>query len=255
MALIKKDFVSAHTYNSLPTIKEAANVPREYAEDLGYLQRLLAKHDVPASVGIRLIHRHYEIAEGEAMVFRNIELPAHGTVEVMRATPIEAAQLYGKNFFVGFAARLQAYEYTSETTVDLSEYKTFIAEFVEIVVRRKLQHKFGLKINHRSEAEVKTDRKEFEFPEEKCTITMPITFPLPEATHKIEIDTDWGALDNNNKRQRGKTKTQSTRTKCSHGDEDWGEECTQEDGIMFDGRVVQLGTPFHGLLNNLMEVW
>jgi hypothetical protein len=255
MALIKRDFVSAKTYNSFPTIKEAANVPKEHAEDLKYLQRLLAKHEVPESVGIRLIHRHYEISEGEAMVFRNIALPAHGTIEVMRATPIASGQLHGKNFFVTPGARLHAYEYTTKATIDLSEYKLFIAEFVEIVVQRKLNHKFGLKINHHSEGEVKTDRKEFEFPEEKCTITIPITFPLPEATHKIEVDTDWGALDNKHKRQRGKTKTQGTRTQCSHGDEDWGEKCTQENGILFDGRVVQLGTPFHGLLNNLMEVW
>ncbi|KFY79313.1 hypothetical protein V499_01693 [Pseudogymnoascus sp. VKM F-103] len=281
MALIQEGFVSADTYNSLPTIQEVADVPQEYAADLEHLQELLARHNVPESISIRLIHRHYDIADGDAMVFRDIALPAHGTVEVMRATPIASAQLHGKNFFVSSTAQLQAYEYTTETTVGLSEYETFIAEFVEIVVQRKLQHKFGLKINHRSEMEVKADQKEFEFPEEQCTITIPITLPLPEATHEIDVDTDWGAVDIQHKRKRGKTKPRprpsSTRTTCSHGGpaapedcrgecakeghggpaapEDCRGECAKEGGILFDGRIVQLGTPFHGLLNNLMEVW
>lgn len=265
MALIQKDFVSASAYNSLPTIQEAANVPRDYAADLGHLQRLLAKHNVSKSVSIRLIHRHYDISNGEAMVFREITLPAHGTVEVMRATPTASTQLHGKNFFVSSTAQLQAYEYTTETTIELSEYGTFVAEFVETVVERKLQHKFGLKINHASKIEVKADQKEFEFPEEQCTITIPITLPLPEATHEIDVDTDWGALDIEHNSKWGKDKSKprpkpkSTRTSCSHAPypypEDCRGECTKEDGIMFDGRIVQLGTPFHGLLNNLMEVW
>ncbi|KFZ17262.1 hypothetical protein V501_01839 [Pseudogymnoascus sp. VKM F-4519 (FW-2642)] len=261
MALIEEGFVSANTYNSLPTIQEAADVPREYAADLGYLQRLLARHNVPESISIRLIHRHYDIADGEAMVFKDIALPAHGTVEVMRATSIASAQLHGKNFLVSSAGRLQAYEYATEPTIDLSAYETFIAEFVETVVHRKLQHRFGLKVNHHSKIEVKADQKEFEFPEEQCTITIPTNLPLPEATHEIDVDTDWGALDNKHKRKQGngKPKPRSTRTRCSHGGtvemETCREECAKEDGIMFDGRIVQLGTPFHGLLNNLMEVW
>lgn len=265
MAQIQTGFVSAHEYNSLPTIQEAANIPREYAADLRHLQELLARHNVPQSVSIRLIHRHYNIASGEAMVFRDIALPAHGTIEVMRATPIASTQLYGKNFFVSSATRLQAYEYTTEATVDLSEYETFIVEFVKIVVERKLQHKFGLKINHDIKTEVKTDQKEFEFPEEQCTITIPITLPLPEATREIDVDTDWGALDIKHKHKRkpgkgkAKLKPSSTRTSCGHNappaTEYCREGCAKEDGIMFDGRIVHLGTPFYRLLNNLMEVW
>lgn len=257
MALIQKGFVSAHTYNSLPTIQEAANFPQEHAADLGDLQQLLAKHDVPESVTIRLIHRHYDIADGEAMVFRDIALPAHGTVEVMRATSIVSAQLYGKNFFVGSTAQLQAYEYTTDSTIDISEYGTFVAEFVKILVERKLQRKFGLKIKHLSTIEAKGDLKEFEFPEEQCTITIPVTLPLPEATHNFEVDTDWGAIDVEHQRQRDGPKP--TRTSCTHADRSiprgCQQECTKENGIMFGGRIVRLGTPFYRLLNNLMEVW
>jgi hypothetical protein len=255
MVLIQRGFVSAKTYNALPTIEVAANVPHENAADLGDFQQLLAKHDVPEVVSIRLIHKHFDITDGEAMVFRDIALPAHGTVEVMRATAIASAQLHGAHFLVNSAAQLQAYEYTTEPTIDISEYGTFVAEFVQIVVERKLQHKFGLKLRHHREGEVKVDRKEFEFPEEQCTVTIPVNLPLPEITHKIDVDTDWGALDIKHKRKRGR----ATRTRCSHSDEadtqDCQEECAKEEGMMFDGRIVQSGTPFHGLLNNLMEVW
>ncbi|KFY29862.1 hypothetical protein V494_08421 [Pseudogymnoascus sp. VKM F-4513 (FW-928)] len=208
MELIQKSFVSADTYNSLPTIQEAANSPEKYAADLVYLQRLLAKHNVPKSVSIRLIHRHYDIADGDAMVFRNIALPAHGTVEVMRATPATSTQLHGivevmratpatstqlhgilvclKLACISSAGQLQAYEYTTDTTIDISEYGTFVAEFVEIVIERKLQHKFGLKINdYNSKIGVSVSQKEFEFPEEQYTITIPVTLPLPEDTHEI----------------------------------------------------------------------
>ncbi|KFY28612.1 hypothetical protein V493_02840 [Pseudogymnoascus sp. VKM F-4281 (FW-2241)] len=300
MALIQKDFVSAVTYNSLPTIQEVANVPQQHATDIRDLRLLLAKHEVPESVSIRLIHRHYDIADGEAMVFRDVTLPAHGTVEVMRATPIAAAQFHGMNFLVSSASQLQAYEYTTEATVDISKYGTFIAEFVEIVVERKLQHRFGLSINHCSEIVVRTDRTEFEFPEEKCTITIPINLPLPEATYEVNIVTAWGALDTKSKpKQALRTQTRCshadspppdtpppdapppkecqedcakedgaegglkrvapTRTKCSHAGYvpmgDCRDEFAKEDGMRFDGRIIQSGTPFHGLLSNLMEVW
>lgn len=271
MALIQKGFVSANEYNSLPTIQEAANFPRKYAADLGDLQQLLAKHDVPKSVSIRLIHRHYDIADGEAMVFRDVALPAYGTVEVMRARPIVSAQLHGKNFLVSSADQLQAYEYTADATIDISEYGTFVEEFVKVVAERKLHLKFGLKMNHRSKKDVRVNRKEFEFPEEQCTITIPINLPLPEATYEIDVVTDWGAV---NIKHKSKWAGPNTQTNCSHGgdecshsgfncshsrrnisSEDFQKECAKEDGMMFDGRIVQLGTPFYGLLNNLMEVW
>ncbi|KFY12298.1 hypothetical protein V492_03966 [Pseudogymnoascus sp. VKM F-4246] len=93
-------------------------------------------------------------------------------------------------------SQLQAYEYTTDTTIDISEYGTFVAEFVEIVIERKLQHKFGLKINdYNSKIGVSVSQKEFEFPEEQCTITIPVTLPLPEDTHEISVDTVWGTLD------------------------------------------------------------
>jgi len=140
-------------------------------------------------------------------------------------------------------------------TIDISEYGTFLAEFVKIVVERKLQHKFGLKIKHCHEGEVKVDRKEFEFPEEQCTITIPVNLPLPETTHTINVDTDWGALDIKHKHELGK----AIKTQCGHTNnairQGCGKECAKEDGMMFDGRIVQSGTPFHGLIKNLMEVW
>jgi hypothetical protein len=255
MVLIQRGFVSAKTYNALPTIKEAANVSHKNVADLEDLQQLLAKHNVPEVVSIRLVHKHFDIIDGEAMVFRHIALPAYGTVEVMRATAIASTQLHETHFLVNSAAQLQAYEYTTEPTIDISEYGTFVAEFVKIVVERKLQHKFGLKFKNHREEEVKVDRKEFEFPEEQCTITIPVNLPLPENIHTIDVDTDWGALDIKRKRKRGGP----SMTRCCHpgnvDTQDCREECAKEDGMMFDGRIVQSGTPFHVLMNNLMEVW
>ena len=188
------------------------------------------------------------------MVFRNISLLAHGTVEVMRATAIGSAQLHGTHFFVNSAAQLQAYEYATEPTIDISEYETFVAEFVKIVIERKLQHKFGLKLKHHRGEEVKMEGKEFEFPEEQCTITIPTNMPLPETAHKIDVNTDWGALD-----MKHKDKLDGPRTQCSHAGaaemKDSLQECVKEGEMMFDGRILQLGTPFHGLITNLMEVW
>ncbi len=200
--LIERCFVSAKTYNSLPTIEVAAEIPHEHAADLKALQQLLAKHGVPEVVSIRLIHKHFDITDGQAMVFRDIEIPAHGTVEVMRATAVASAQLHGTHFLVNSTAQLQAYEYTTTSTIHMSEFESFIVDFVQDVVERKLQHKFGLRLKHRREGEVKADRKEFEFPEAQCTITIPVNLPLPEMTHEIDVDTDRGVLDTEHKRKR-----------------------------------------------------
>lgn len=190
------------------------------------------------------------------MVFRDISLLAHGTVEVMRAAAIGSVQLHGTHSIVNSATQLQAYEYTTEPTVDISEYGTFVAEFVKIVVERKLQYKFGLELKHHRKEEVKVERKEFEFPEEQCTITIPINMPLPETAHKIDVETDWGALDMKHK---DKVNRPPTRTGCSHnvaGDAQGRlQEYVKEDEMIFDGRILQLVTPFHGLITNLMEVW
>ena len=160
MVLIQSGFVLVKTSNTFPTIEETVNVPHENAADLEDLQQLLAMHHVPEVVNIRLIHEHFDITDGEAMVFRDIALPADGTVEVMRATALESAQLHGTHFLVDSTAQLQASEYIPEPTMDISTCGSFIAAFVTIVVERKLQHKFGLKVKHHR-GEVRVDRKEY----------------------------------------------------------------------------------------------
>jgi hypothetical protein len=104
IVLIERGFVSVKTYNTLLTIEEVANVLHENATDLEDLRQLLTKYNVLEVVDIRLIYKHFNITNSEAIVFRDIALLVYSIVKVIRVIVIASARLYKTYFLINSIA-------------------------------------------------------------------------------------------------------------------------------------------------------
>ncbi|CAJ0544372.1 Ff.00g035830.m01.CDS01 [Fusarium sp. VM40] len=123
-----------------------------HASDLTELLALLFKHDVPLGVSVRLVHKHLDVCDGEAMAFKS-NRPLHGL-----------------NYFVDSDGMPLAYEYTTDDTMDMAPYTSFLTEFCRLVTQKGLQMKFGLKLSTKEDATAAT---EFEYPHLRSTIIIP----------------------------------------------------------------------------------
>lgn len=190
MAILTDTLVSSSIYNSLPHIEEVQDVPSTNSTDLADLRALLTKHKVPLGISIRLIHKHYDVNDGEVMGFEDVAVPEYGSVKVMHPIKLPiASSLHGVHFFVDEQGSLQAYEYSSLPAPELSDYRPFLRDFCQVVVERGLQMKYGLKLQHQPD---KTGWMEFEYPDKRSTVMIPEGLPRPEGDLAFQVTTEWG---------------------------------------------------------------
>lgn len=273
MAALINSFVIPSVYNSLPHINAVSKAPIENSNDLEILRALLVKYDVPKDFSIRLIHKHYDALEGEVMVFDRLELPAHGTVQMMRpVAPSGDSGLHGIHYFVNKQGDLQAYEYANCGVPDVSRLGAFFTEFCRTVNERNLQNKFGLKIKTVDELD-QTGWTEYELHGKRTTVMFPDGMPQPqvdafeEVGHEgsgYTVTTEWLGFGEN---KRGQTNCKH-KTQCSHG----SKKCTHckhcsshnirsegdthnEKDLCIDGHVVQPGIPVHEILRTVVEAF
>jgi len=259
-------FPSAAVYNSLPHIHEVINVPSQDHEDLDYLRALLAKHNTPQSISVRLVHKHFHLHDGEVMVNRTLELPTLGTVRILRPA-LPTKDLQPVHFHVDADGRLQAYEYAPLSHPDASRYPdlstmpAFVEKFSRAVRERGLYRKFGLKLRTTAQG---AKWHEYEFPEERSTIMVQPGMPRPDGTeaHKAVLTEYHGSPAG--AREDGDECMHSccAMEVCEH-DMDASvrhgnvveEERKRMEGLWFAGRKLEPGTPFHSLVNAIVEAW
>src|SRR5271154_2138501 len=100
MARFKDTFIEPAVYNRLPHITDMYNVSEAHATDLADLRSLLVKHKIPKGVSVRLIHKHFDVMDGEVMTFKIVNVPSFGRILTMRPTKLsETTQLRGVNYF------------------------------------------------------------------------------------------------------------------------------------------------------------
>lgn len=212
MASLIETFVPFSTYNSLPHIKDVANVPNDNSEDLEDLRKLLAKHNVPKDVSIRLIHKHFDTQDGEVMTFDNLALPGYGTVQTMKPVlPSSSNQLRGIHYFVNDEGSLQAYEYAKCDVPNMTKFASFLEEFCRIVSERNLRHKFGLKLKVVDELD-RMSWTEFELHQKRSTIMLQEGMPMPNGEFDHTVSTEWNAIMTHKK-----CKHCSVCSYCRHG--------------------------------------
>jgi len=187
-----EEFIRADIYNSLPLISGILDEPAADRQDLDALCALIERHGLKDSIGVRLIHRHFDLINDEVMIFKNIEAPILlESIQVMiPASSSENPTLHGMHYFVDENQNLQSYEYTpNETRTTLSQHPAFVREFTQMIVEKELQQKWGLSVKL---TKVSVAYQEFEVPARRSTVMIPQTIPIPEG-HARRVVTDWVA--------------------------------------------------------------
>ena len=192
MSSLQNNFISSSSYNSLPNIYDVADVPTIHRKDLDDLRQVLQKHNVPPTVCIRLLHKHFDAVDGEVMVLRVISVPSEGNVQIMGPMiPRESERsLRGLNFMIDDDGQFHPYEYTTSPAPDMSNYELFLEEFSRMIIERGLQRKLGLKLGIE---EGVTGWTEFEIPEKRATLMIPQGVKLPDAEYELSVSTDFYA--------------------------------------------------------------
>ncbi|KAG5979386.1 hypothetical protein E4U55_005227 [Claviceps digitariae] len=261
MGTILDTFVPFNAYNALPFINQVAAAPDDHSQDLQDLRDLLNKHNVPAGVSIRLIHKHFDAAEGEIMVFNNISLPKGGIVQVMKpALPSSSGNLRGIHYFVNDDGALQAYEYGNCDIPDMAGSELFLAEFCRLVSDRGLQHKFGLKLRCEHEAD-QTAWTEYELHANRCTIMFPdaMSVPVPDGHDDSGVTTEWPAIANELPRNcKHSTVCSHGPSKCKHcrhcmrHSTDTVAEQSLENGFCLGGQNILPGDPVYDIVHQVI---
>lgn len=258
MSSIVDTFVASSTYNSLPLISQVAEAPEQNAQDLEDLRDLLKKHNVPEGVSIRLIHKHFDTAEGEIMVFDKIPISGHGIAQIMKPIiPSGTSNLRGVHFFVDHDGLLQAYEYANYDVPDMRGFEPFLADFCQLVSQRGLQRKFGLKLQLESETE-KTGWTEYEMHAKRGTIMFSGGMPMPDGESDFSVTTEWKAILHELPRNCKHTTTCAHgSTKCKHC-----RHCTRHDAVTDDGmdycvggNKVLPGTPVYDIVQHIVTAF
>ncbi|KAI0098050.1 hypothetical protein GGR51DRAFT_552715 [Nemania sp. FL0031] len=262
MASLIDTFVLHSTYNTLPLITQVAEVPNDHSQDLQDLRDMLNKHNVPKGVSVRLIHKHFDITEGEVMVFDKIPVPGYGVVQIMKPTVRpNNHQLRGIHYFVDDNASLQAYEYGNYEVPDMSGFESFLAEFCSLVSKRGLQHKFGLKLRCEDYTD-QTGWTEYELHEKRGTIMFPDGMPMPDGECDLSVTTEWKAIFNELPRTCKHTTTCGHgRSRCKHCNhcnnhpDDNVVNFGNEAGFCLGGQKILPGTPVHDIVDRIVAAF
>lgn len=256
MAFIKQAFPPPTIYNSLPHIGEVSSVPQNETDSLEILRCLLAKYNVPNRISIRLIHKHFDIHPGEAMIIKTLDVPKYGNVSILR--PIEIPtdnMLTGLHFFVDQDGALQAYEYAycSLPAMDISGLEPFFREFCQKVMEHGLQKKFGLKISGDLTAHI--GWTEFEFEEHRRTIMVPEGLPTPQGHFDVVVNTEFHTDSMNDMEACRHTsrKTCAHCRHCQHGKKKAEDPGTEK--LIIGGELIEPGSAFHNFYHAVREVW
>ncbi|KAH7348141.1 hypothetical protein BKA66DRAFT_516750 [Pyrenochaeta sp. MPI-SDFR-AT-0127] len=247
MMIVKNTFVPVAVYNGLPHITEVVGVPEMDAANLADL------------LSIRLIHKHFDINDGEVMAFKEVTAKPFGNVLVMRPVASAAISRFeGLNYFVNDGGELQAYEYINSDTLNLAEFPEFLAEFCALVVERGLQRKLRLKT--KSGCDVPS-WSEFEYPCHRSTMIILKGMPVPEGDSGFTVATEWGApaLDASTMPDGENSPMMSCFSHCvSH----CNGHCTAHDSEIIDGgmwylggKKLEAGAPVYNLMAAVVEVW
>jgi len=110
------------------------------------------------------------------------------------AVPAVNHQLHGIHYFVDGEKSLQAYEYASYATPDLTAFQLFLDDFCRVVSERGLQQQVWPQIQGGRRAQ-QCWMDEFEFHRKRGTIMLQDGMPMPDGDSDYTVKTEWGAFN------------------------------------------------------------
>lgn len=139
--------LQAEEYNALPSVHDAHNALANLDHVHEQLCTIIEEFGLGDVFGVRLIHKHFPMYEGEVPTFRPINVPGVCTAILMgpiRAKDTQAA-LYGKNYLVKSAGGpLVPYEFTTAPCKDPNFYPEFLMKFTEALLSSNAEKVLGL---------------------------------------------------------------------------------------------------------------
>jgi hypothetical protein len=181
-------------YNTLPTIAKVTGVAQNLHKEIAHLRAVIQRQDLQDTCSVRLIHKHFDLVEGEIMVFGAV--PVAGLPGIMVMTPAKPDALpiiKGLHYYVGESGQLEPYKYTgSDAALDISKYPHFLEEFAALLVDRGVQGNLGLAVALKGKREA---FQELEARERRSTLLIPAYVEMPPgySEARTPVITDWPA--------------------------------------------------------------
>jgi hypothetical protein len=186
--------LSAAVYNSLPTVTEAHDLAQNLEHVRKALVSIISSFGLGDYFGVRLIHKHFDVFEGENMVFRHTKVEGVCEAVVMGPVLIDTASTFqGKHFLVDRSGPLVPYEYTNNGSTDISQYPEFASAFAKAILDSSTSRVFGLVAKPK---QLQEDYTELEIPDIRSTIMVPERM-VPHIADSESICTNWvvGVVD------------------------------------------------------------
>jgi len=170
--------ISTESYNNLPTVSEADSSSEGLNPVKQRLLDIVTRHGLADKFGVRLIHKHFDMNEGEIPVFRDIDVPGICTAIFMG--PVRDNSLgpvFGKNFLLDSESAIVPFEYTTSPCEAPSGYPGFVEEFAHELLVSNAAKVLGL-CTYPKRSESYT---EYELPALRCAIPSRV-WPVSYAT-------------------------------------------------------------------------
>jgi hypothetical protein len=179
-------------YNSLPHIDEAKTISTDQVKALNQLLGLIRAHHLEAKLSIHLIHKHFDIPAGRVMVYETIEGKNCADFQISSPrVPDSCENLKGLFFRADVGGKMEAYEYTTDSLVDISGHDDFVKEMSDLIMHLGVQDVFALTLKNPRNP---TMLHEFEMPDMSSTILVQDESWVPgaDAEGTTSTSTDWG---------------------------------------------------------------
>jgi len=180
--------ISTKAYNNLPTVTEADSASEGLDAVKKRLLDIVTRHGLSDKFGVRLIHKHFDMNDGEIPVFRDIDV--QGICIAIFMGPVRDNSLgpvFGQNFLLDSEGAIVPFEYTTSPCEAPSEYPGFVEELAHELLVSNAAKVLGLCTSaKRSESYT-----EFELPSLRSTIMIPTR--LMPVNGDVNIVTNWAA--------------------------------------------------------------
>lgn len=187
---LQEDPFPSALYNMIPHIDDMKDAAANNAKAHAILLGIIAAHGLAEKFSVHLLHKHFNIIQGQVMVYETIKGKNHGDfILCSPRVPQKCPNMRGLYFKAAPDGNMIAYEFTTEPGADLSAYEDFVLEFAKVVMKLRVQDIFALTaLSICPQDKVLT---EFEMGNVSSTVLVFDANWLPAQDVGVATSTDW----------------------------------------------------------------
>lgn len=135
---------SSLAYNLLPDDRDQPDVQQAHLQELA---SLIKRYNVHDKFGIHLIHRHFQVDEGNVMLGTALTSVRGFWTKPTSITHLNPTEIHGHIFRLAGSGEMQAYEYREGPTTNLDSVDpAFFQEFIEYLQANDMTNLLGLEV-------------------------------------------------------------------------------------------------------------